>query len=121
VALGAAPGAIYGGLVAAVHLGVYGRWDQVPTFAVASVLVGAVAGLLGGVVSALWPRQEGPQVAVVSGGEARLRTVELGRDHGSKVEVLRGLSAGDELAANPADDLRDGSRVEARRAAGAPR
>jgi hypothetical protein len=54
VALGAAPGVLYGGLVAAVHLGVYGRWDQVPTFAVACVLVGAVVGLLGGAVSALW-------------------------------------------------------------------
>ena len=45
--LGAALGALYAGLVGAVHLGAYGRWDQIPAFAVSCVLVGAVLGLLG--------------------------------------------------------------------------
>jgi hypothetical protein len=53
VALGAAPGALYAGLVAAVRLAVYGNWDPSPTFSMASVLIGAVVGLAGGIVSAL--------------------------------------------------------------------
>jgi hypothetical protein len=45
--LGAIPGALYAGLVGAVHLGVYGRWDRMPAFAVGCILVGALLGLLG--------------------------------------------------------------------------
>jgi hypothetical protein len=47
--LGAVLGALYAGLVGAVHLGVSGRWDRVPAFAVGCVLVGALFGLLGGI------------------------------------------------------------------------
>ena len=53
VALGVVPGALYAALVGAVHLGVYGRWDRIGAFAVGCVLVGAVFGLLGGIVWAL--------------------------------------------------------------------
>ena len=53
--LGASPGALYAGLVAAVHFGVYGRWDRVPAFAVGCVLIGAVIGLL---IAALIPVSE---------------------------------------------------------------
>src|SRR5260370_32015583 len=53
VVLGAALGALYAGLVGAVHLGTYGRWDQFPAFAVGSVLVGAGLGLLGRVAWAM--------------------------------------------------------------------
>jgi hypothetical protein len=51
--LGAIPGALYAGLVGAVHFGVYGRWDRVLDFAVGTVLVGAVLGLLGGIAWAV--------------------------------------------------------------------
>jgi hypothetical protein len=51
--VGAAPGAVYAAMVGAVHVGVYGRWDRVPAFAVGSVVVGALVGLLGGVRWAL--------------------------------------------------------------------
>jgi hypothetical protein len=44
--LGAAAAALYAGLVGAVHLSVYGRWDNIPTFAGGCVLVGSVLGLL---------------------------------------------------------------------------
>jgi len=47
LALGAVPGALYGIAVGTVHLGVYGRWDRAPAFAVGCVLVGALFGLLG--------------------------------------------------------------------------
>jgi hypothetical protein len=56
---------------------------------------------------------EGARVAVVSGGAVRMRKVELGRDHGSKIEVLGRLTGSEELVANPTHDLRDGSKVEA--------
>ena len=51
--LGAVSGALYATLVAAVHLGVYRRWDHLPGFAADCVLVGAVLGLLGGIACAL--------------------------------------------------------------------
>jgi hypothetical protein len=44
---GAVPAALYAGLVGAVHFGVYGRWDQIPSFTLGCVLVGAMLGLLG--------------------------------------------------------------------------
>ena len=54
VVLGAVPGAVYAALVGAVHLGVYGRWDRVPAFAVGCVVVGALFGLFGGARGALF-------------------------------------------------------------------
>ena len=54
---------------------------------------------------------EGPTVAVVAGGTVRLRKVVPGRDRGSKVEVLSGLSGGDLVVASPTDDLADGVAV----------
>jgi hypothetical protein len=51
--LGAVPGALYAGVVGIVHLGVSGRWDRAPAFAVGCALVGALFGLLGGVNWAL--------------------------------------------------------------------
>jgi hypothetical protein len=51
--LGAVPGALYAALVGIVHLGVHGRWDRAPAFAVGCVVVGAFLGLLGGVIWAL--------------------------------------------------------------------
>jgi hypothetical protein len=56
MASGTLLGALYAGLVGAVHLGVGGRWDHVPAFAAGCVLAGAVLGLVGGVAWALWGR-----------------------------------------------------------------
>ncbi len=53
--------------------------------------------------SAVQMRPEGPRVAVVSNGEVRMQAVELGRDHGNQVEVLKGLTGREELVANPSD------------------
>jgi CheY-like chemotaxis protein len=53
LALGAVPGTLYGALVGMVHLGVSGRWDRAPAFAVGCTLAGALFGLLGGVGWAL--------------------------------------------------------------------
>jgi hypothetical protein len=53
VVLGAAAGGLYAVLVGAVHVSASVRWDRVGAFAVGSVSVGALAGLLGGVAWAL--------------------------------------------------------------------
>jgi hypothetical protein len=53
MALGLVPAVLYGGLVAAVHLAVSGRWDRAPTFALGCAIAGALLGLLGGVAWAL--------------------------------------------------------------------
>jgi multidrug efflux pump subunit AcrA (membrane-fusion protein) len=62
--------------------------------------------------SAVMMRPQGPHIAVVNSGTIRLAKVELGRDRGGQVEVLAGLTARDQIATNPSDDLVDGSRVE---------
>src|SRR5262249_35433714 len=69
--------------------------------------------------SAILLRPEGPRVAVVSGGAVPVRAAGLGRDHGATVEVLAGLTSGEELVANPTDDLGDGRQVSVRRSQGA--
>jgi len=67
--------------------------------------------------SALVIRSAGPQVMVVEGagqnsaGTVRLRSVQVGRDYGSTVEVLDGLIDGATIVTNPNADLGDGMRV----------
>jgi RND family efflux transporter MFP subunit len=57
-------------------------------------------------------RPEGPRVAVVGAdGKVGLRTVRIGRNYGSSVEVLEGVAATDQLVLNPPDSLNDGDTV----------
>jgi membrane fusion protein (multidrug efflux system) len=57
-------------------------------------------------------RAEGPQVGVVDAhGLVELRTVILGRDLGSDIEVLSGVSAGERVILNPSDSLVTGAQV----------
>jgi len=57
-------------------------------------------------------RSEGPQVGVVLGdGQVQLRSIVIGRDLGSEVEVLGGVSAGDRVILNPSDSLVSGAKV----------
>ena len=63
-------------------------------------------------VNTLLLRGEGPRVAVVDAqGKVSLKTVELGKDFGAKVEVLSGISTSDELVLNPSDNLSDGDML----------
>ena len=63
-------------------------------------------------VNTLLLRGEGPRVAVVNAqGKVSLKTVELGKDFGAKVEVLSGISTSDELVLNPSDNLSDGDML----------
>ena len=63
-------------------------------------------------VSALITQGQGNQVAVVGAdGVAHYKTVDLGRDYGTTVEVIHGLDATDKVVTNPGERLSDGVKV----------
>ncbi|MGA2991359.1 MAG: efflux RND transporter periplasmic adaptor subunit [Candidatus Korobacteraceae bacterium] len=63
-------------------------------------------------VNAMLFRAEGPRVAVVGrNGQVRLRPISIGRDYGSSLEVLGGLSVDEQVIINPSDSLEDGQQV----------
>jgi membrane fusion protein, multidrug efflux system len=65
--------------------------------------------------TALIFRTDGAQAAVVgSDSVARFRNLQIGRDYGTVMEVLGGLSDGDLVVNQPSDALRDGMRVRSR-------
>jgi len=64
--------------------------------------------------SSLFRQGEQWAVFVVDGGRARLRTVGVGRRNGLEAEILKGLSAGEQVIVHPADTLRHGGRVKSR-------
>jgi RND family efflux transporter MFP subunit len=63
---------------------------------------------------ALIVRGDGNSVAVVRPDQTvHLQKVEPGRDYGDRMEILRGLSAGELIIANPGDVVKEGLKVEA--------
>jgi membrane fusion protein, multidrug efflux system len=63
-------------------------------------------------VNAMLFRSQGPQVAVVNtNSRIELRSLTIGRDYGTALEVLGGLSAGDQVVVNPPDSLEQGQQV----------
>jgi membrane fusion protein, multidrug efflux system len=55
---------------------------------------------------------KGSRIAVVdSSNKINIRSVKLGRDFGTKTEILSGLDAQDRVVQNPADDLNEGMPV----------
>ena len=65
-------------------------------------------------VNALLFRSEGPRAAVVGAdGKVHLKTVQIGRDYGTDVEILGGLDASDWIVLNPSDSLEEGETVNA--------
>jgi RND family efflux transporter MFP subunit len=70
-------------------------------------------------INALLFRPEGPRVAVVGADQkVHLAAIIIGRDFGSKVEVLGGLSASDQVVVNPADSLEEGQQVQVKSGGG---
>ncbi|HEY6253755.1 MAG TPA: efflux RND transporter periplasmic adaptor subunit [Candidatus Angelobacter sp.] len=66
-------------------------------------------------VNALLFRPEGPRVAVVGPDQKiHLKTVIIGRDFGTRLEILGGLDAGDNVVVNPPDSLEEGQQVRMR-------
>ncbi len=62
-------------------------------------------------VNTLIFRSSGMQVAVVRNNKAELVPVTIGRDYGTEVEVLSGLTAQDTIVENPSDSLTSGTEV----------
>jgi RND family efflux transporter MFP subunit len=57
-------------------------------------------------------RSAGAQVAIVVNNHARLRSVTIGRDFGTNLEIVAGIGDSDEIVLNPPDSLSDGQPVE---------
>lgn len=62
-------------------------------------------------VNTLIFRSGGMQVAVVRNNKAELVPVTIGRDYGTEVEVVSGLTAQDAIIENPSDSLTSGTEV----------
>ncbi|HEY6350181.1 MAG TPA: efflux RND transporter periplasmic adaptor subunit [Candidatus Angelobacter sp.] len=63
-------------------------------------------------VNALLFRPEGPRVAVVGPNQKiQLKAVIIGRDFGTRLEILGGLDSGDNIVVNPPDSLEEGQQV----------
>ena len=63
-------------------------------------------------VNAMLFRSQGAQVAVIgSDSKVELRPINIGRDYGSTLEVLGGISTSDQIVINPADSLENGQNV----------
>ena len=62
-------------------------------------------------VNTLLFRPDGVMVAVLQGDKAIITPIKLGKDYGSEVEVVSGLSATDSVILNPSDSLVSGAQV----------
>lgn len=63
-------------------------------------------------VNAMLFRQEGAQLAVVGAdSKVHLRPITIGRDYGTTLEILGGVSLEDRVIINPAESLEDGQKV----------
>ena len=92
-----ADGRLYPGAFANVHLILH--FQNAPT-----VLPG----------NTLLFRAQGTQVATVDrDGTVRLKDVVLGRDFGTSLEVVSGVTPHDRIIVNPSDSIADGAKVEA--------
>src|SRR6202045_478349 len=57
-------------------------------------------------------RNGGPAIGVVkSDGKVEIRKVQIGKDLGTQLEIVKGLSPTDQLIVNPSDSLNDGIQV----------
>jgi RND family efflux transporter MFP subunit len=70
-------------------------------------------------VNALLFRPEGPRVAVVGADhKVHLKAINIGRDYGTRVEILGGLDPDDQIVVNPADSLQEGQEVNIKAGSG---
>jgi RND family efflux transporter MFP subunit len=57
-------------------------------------------------------QREGPQVGVVTAeGKVLLRKIQIAQDLGAELEIVKGLSATDQVIVNPSDSLSNGIKV----------
>lgn len=69
------------------------------------------ANVLKAPLSAVFRRAQGWSAFVVDSGRARIREVQIGHRNESEVEILSGLTEGQQVILHPSNDLRDGMRV----------
>ncbi|KAB0648342.1 efflux RND transporter periplasmic adaptor subunit, partial [Burkholderia territorii] len=82
-------------------------------YAQAHLLVPAATSAFELPVSALLFRPNGVTVATVgANGTAALKTVQIGRDFGTHVEIVAGLAANDRVIDNPGDSIASGEAVK---------
>ena len=63
-------------------------------------------------VNAMLFRAEGSQLAIVgTDNKIQLRPINIGKDYGATLEVLGGVSVGDQVVINPPDSLEEGEQV----------
>jgi RND family efflux transporter MFP subunit len=63
-------------------------------------------------VNAMLFRSEGPRLAVVGADhKIQLRPISIGRDYGTTLEILAGVSTEDQIVINPPDSLEEGQAV----------
>jgi RND family efflux transporter MFP subunit len=63
-------------------------------------------------VNAMLFRAEGAQAAVVGAdNKVKLRSIVIGRDFGTTIEILGGIEPTDQVIINPSDSLEDGQQV----------
>jgi RND family efflux transporter MFP subunit len=68
-------------------------------------------------VNAMLFRAEGPRIAVIgTDNKVQLRAISIGRDYGTSLEVLGGVSPDDRIVINPSDSLEDGQPVHVEQA-----
>jgi RND family efflux transporter MFP subunit len=71
--------------------------------------------------SALIIQASGPRVAVLGADQkVRFQPIELGRDYGTTVEIVRGIEANDQVVTSPPDGLSESSLVRVAPAPGPP-
>jgi HlyD family secretion protein len=66
-------------------------------------------------VSALFRQSQGWSMFVVMHGRAQARKVEVGSRNALEVEILRGVTEGEEVIRHPSNQITDGARVTVRR------
>ena len=64
-------------------------------------------------VNAMLFRAEGARVVVIgSDSKVQLRPINIGRDYGTSLEILGGVSTQDQIVINPPDSLEEGQQVQ---------
>ncbi len=92
------------------------------TFAQVSFKLPPAPGVLQLPATALIFQAHGLQVATVeAGGRVAVRDIQIGRDLGTAVEVLSGISATDQVILNPPDTITAGQIVQVGTAANTPK
>ena len=72
-------------------------------------------------VNAMLFRSEGPRLAIIGDDKkVQMRQINIGRDYGATLEILGGVSMGDQIVINPPDSLEEGQEVNLAQAAQAP-